>query len=55
LPCLFWSRGGENPAGFSRQTADAAADVQQQTGIAENLKLLADFVAEAAVDARSAV
>jgi len=37
--------------GFSRQTPDAAADVKQQTGIAENLKLLANFIADVAVDA----
>jgi hypothetical protein len=36
---------------FLRQTPDAAAEVQQQTGIAENLKLLADFISDVAVEA----
>jgi hypothetical protein len=33
----------------SRQKPEAGADVNQQFGIAQDLKLLADFVADAAV------
>jgi hypothetical protein len=31
---------------MSRQTPDTALDVQQQTEVAQNLQLLADFVAD---------
>ena len=32
-----------------RQTPDAAADAKQQSCVAENLKLLADFIADMAI------
>lgn len=38
-----------------RQPPDAAADVLQESGIAQDLELLADFVADVAVDAKSTV
>jgi len=41
--------------GFSRQTPDAAADVKQQSGIAQDLQLLADFVADVAINGCSAI